>query len=135
MDPNVPTFNPDGGGYYDPNDQGDYVGYVGGYDHGASQQYANYDSHDATAVGAGGDDGDALYFDQMQGSGQASQHQYSDPTGEYGDVGVVGAVWVNLVQYLRVGGLFDIPADVKPKTLTVKLSQNGAVKSVQTFNF
>jgi hypothetical protein len=42
---------------------------------------------------------------------------------------------VNLVQYLRVGGLFDIPADVKPKTLTVKLSQNGAVKSVQTFNF
>lgn len=90
MDPNVPTFNPDGGGYYDPNDQGDYVGYVGGYDHGASQQYANYDSHDATAVGAGGDDGDALYFDQMQGSGQASQYQYSDPTGEYGDVGVVG---------------------------------------------
>ena len=58
MDPNVPTFNPDGGGYYDPNDQGDYVGYVGGYDHGASQQYANYDSHDATAVGAGGDNGD-----------------------------------------------------------------------------
>ena len=42
---------------------------------------------------------------------------------------------VKLVQYLRVGGAFDIPAGVRPKALTVKLSQNGALKSVQTFNF
>jgi hypothetical protein len=31
--------------------------------------------------------------------------------------------------------VFDIPSGVQIKTLTVKLVQNGAVKSVQTFEF
>jgi hypothetical protein len=42
---------------------------------------------------------------------------------------------VKLVQYMRLGGEFEIPEKVRPKSLTVKLTQNGALKSVQTFSF
>jgi hypothetical protein len=42
---------------------------------------------------------------------------------------------VSLMQYVRSTGVFDIPIGVQIKSLTVKLVQNGAVKSVQTFEF
>ena len=42
---------------------------------------------------------------------------------------------LSLLQYVRSTGVFDTPSGVVLKTLTVKLVQNGAVKSVQTFNF
>ncbi|MFT6767512.1 MAG: hypothetical protein ACJA1Y_001553 [Burkholderiaceae bacterium] len=42
---------------------------------------------------------------------------------------------ISLMQYVRTTGVFDVPSDVLIKTLTVKLVQNGTVKSVQTFDF
>ena len=42
---------------------------------------------------------------------------------------------LSLLQYVRSTGVFDIPAGVVLKSLTVKLVQNGAAKSIQTFNF
>jgi hypothetical protein len=42
---------------------------------------------------------------------------------------------LSLLQYVRSTGVFDIPTGVVLKSLTVKLVQNGAVKSIQTFNF
>jgi hypothetical protein len=42
---------------------------------------------------------------------------------------------ISLLQYVRTTGVFDVPSGALIKSLTVKLVQNGAVKSVQTFIF